>query len=120
VKLGDPDYPLRDAGNPGTLAHDVRYHLTDDKRSVRIYGSAVVVVRLTALGDRARLHLLNYAGANRKVEGIRVRVAGEYPKHRLWLADGAGAELLDYSVEPGATEFTVPEMKTYAVVDLSR
>ena len=27
---------------------------------------------------------------------------------------------MDYSAEPDATEFTLPELKTYAVVDLSR
>jgi hypothetical protein len=120
VKLGTREYPLEQARNPGTVAHEVRANLTDEKRSVRIYGSQVVVVRLTAAGDRARLHLLNYAGANRKVDGVRVRVLGQYAKHHLWLADGAGVELLDYSVEPGATEFTLPELKTYAVIDLSR
>jgi hypothetical protein len=120
VKLGTREYPLEDAKNPGTVAHAVRFNLTDEKRSVRIYGSQVVVVRLTASEGHARLHLLNYAGAARKVDAIRVRVLGQYPKHQLWLADGAGVELLDYSVEPGATEFTLPELKTYAVADLSR
>ena len=120
VKLGTKEYPLEHAKNPGTVAHEVRANLTDEKRSVRIYGSQVVVARLTASGDRVRLHLLNYAGANRKVDAIRVRVLGQYAQHHLWLADGAGVELLDYSVEPGATEFTLPELKTYAVVDLSR
>ena len=43
-----------------------------------------------------------------------------FRSHQLWLADGAGVELVDYSVEPGATEFTLPELKTYAVADLSR
>jgi hypothetical protein len=120
VKLGTKEYPLDHAKNPGTVAHEVRANLTDEKRSVRIYGSQVVVARLTASGDRVRLHLLNYAGANRKVDAIRVRVLGQYAQHHLRLADGAGVELLDYSVEPGATEFTLPELKTYAVVDLSR
>ena len=120
VKLGTREYPLKDAKNPGVVAHAVRFNLTDEKRSVRVYGSPVVVARLTASGGHARLHLLNYAGAARKVEGIRVRVLGQYPKHQLWLADGTGVELLDYSVEPDATEFTLPELKTYAVVDLSR
>ena len=63
---------------------------------------------------------LNYAGANRKVDGIRVRVLGRYSKHQLSLADGAGVELLDYTVDSDATEFTLPELKTYAIVDLSR
>ncbi len=120
VKLGTRDYPLADAKNPGLLAHDVRYHLTDERRSVRIYGSPVVVARLTGSGGHLRLHLLNYAAANRKVDGIRVRVLGQYPKHQLWLADGAGVELLDYSVDSEATEFTLPELPIYAVVDLSR
>jgi hypothetical protein len=120
VKLGDKEYPLADAKNPGTVAHSVRSNLTDEKRSLRIYGSQVVVGRLTGDGAHARLHLLNYAGANRKVDGLRVRVLGKYPKHQVWLADGAGVELLDYTVESDATEFTLPELKTYAVVDLSR
>jgi hypothetical protein len=29
-------------------------------------------------------------------------------------------ELQDYSVEPDATEFTLPQLKIYAVIDLSR
>jgi hypothetical protein len=120
VKLGTKEYPLADAKNPGTVAHTVRFNLTDEKRSVRIYGSPVVVARLTASEGHARLHLLNYAGANRKVDAIRVRVLGQYSKHQLSLADGAGIELLDYSVDSDATEFTLPELKTYAVVNLSR
>jgi len=120
VKLGDKEYPLADAKNPGTVAHSVRSNLTDEKRSLRIYGSQVVVGRLTGDGTHVRLHLLNYAGANRKVDGIRVRVLGQYPKHQVRLADGAGVELLDYTVESGATEFTLPELKTYAVIDLLR
>jgi hypothetical protein len=120
VKLGTREYPLEDARNPGTVAHAVRFNLTDEKRSVRIYGSPVVVARLTASDGHARLYLLNYAGASRKVDGIRVRVLGHYSKHQLWLADGAGVELLDYSAEPDATEFTLPELKTYAAVDLWR
>jgi hypothetical protein len=48
VKLGTREYPLEDARNPGAVAHAVRFNLTDEKRSVRIYGSQVVVARLTA------------------------------------------------------------------------
>ena len=120
VKLGTREYPLESARNPGAVAHSVRVNLTDEKRSVRVYGSAVVVARLSASPGHARLHLLNYAGAARKVEGIRVRVLGQYSKHELRLADGAGVELLDYSAEPDATEFTLPEFKTYAVIYLSK
>jgi len=120
VKLGTKEYPAEDAKNPGTVAHLVRANLGDDKRSLRVYGSEVVVARLTASNGKARLHLLNYAGANRRVDGIRVRVLGEYSKHELRVAGTAGVELQDYSVEAGATEFTLPELRTYAVIDLSR
>jgi hypothetical protein len=120
VKLGTKEFPQEEAKNPGTVAHNVRYRLTDEKRSLRIYGSQVVVGRLTASEGHARVHLINYASANRKVDGIRVRVLGKYTKHQLRIADGAGVELLDFSAESDATEFTLPELKTYAVVDLSR
>ncbi len=120
VKLGTKDYPMDQAKNPGAMAHIVRANLTDDRRSLRIYGTAVVVGRLTASGDHARVHLINYDGASRKVSGMRVRVTGEYPKHQLAAADSPGEELLDYAVLPGATEFTLPELKMYAVIDLSR
>ena len=50
VKLGDKDYPLADAKNPGTVAQMIRANLTDDKRSVRLYGSLVVLARLTGIG----------------------------------------------------------------------
>ncbi len=120
MKLGTKEYPLQDAKNPGTVAKVVRANLTDEKRSVRVYGSQVVVARLTASGDHVRLHLLNYAGAERKVEGLRVRVLGRYPNHQLALAGGPQVELMDYSAEADATEFTLPELSTYAVVDLSR
>lgn len=120
VRLGSKEFPLEEAKNPGMTAHEVRARLTDEKRSLRIYGSAVVVARLTALADGVRLHLLNYAGAERKVDGLRVRVLGQYAKHRLAAAGSPGEELLDYSVDADATEFTLPELKTYAVVDLSR
>jgi hypothetical protein len=120
VKLGTADYPLADAKNPGLLAHDVRYQLTDERRSVRIYGSPVVIARLTGSGGHMRLHLINYAGVNRMVEGIRVRVLGQFPQHHLWLSDGASVELQDYSVDSQATEFTLPQLKMYAVIDLTR
>jgi len=120
VRLGSKEFPLEDARNPGMMAHEIRARLTDEKRSLRVYGSAVVVARLTALPDGLRVHLLNYAGAERKVDGLRVRVLGRYAGHHLAAAGSPREELLDYTVEPDATEFTLPELKTYAVIDLSR
>jgi hypothetical protein len=120
VALGTKDYPREQAQNPGAMAQLVRANLTDERRSLRLYGSPVVLGRLTAAGNRLRLQLLNYAGAERKVDGLRVRVLGRYPNHRIAAAGGPGEQLLDYTLESDATEFTLPELKTFAVIDLSR
>ncbi len=120
VQIGTRDYPRDQAEDPGAMAQIVRGNLTDDRRSLRIYGTAVVVGRLAASGNRARLHLINYDGASRKVSGMRVRIAGAYPKHQLAAAGSPGLELLDYAILPNATEFTLPELRSYAVIDLLR
>lgn len=116
VTLGSKKYPKEAALNPDELAHQIRYELTDDRRAMRIYGSEVVIGRLTGNGSRARVHLLNYA--NRPVRGLRVRVVGSFSRAEL-RAFGAPADAVrDYATESGATEFTVPEMNSYAVIDL--
>lgn len=120
VRIGSKEYPAEQAQDPGAMAQVIRANLTDEKRSLRIYGSAVVVARLAGSGGHVRVQMLNYAGAARKVDGIRVRVLGSYPKHQLAAAGSPGEQLLDYTVDAGATEFTLPELKTFAVIDLSR
>jgi hypothetical protein len=120
AKLGTKEYPLENAKNPGVVAQLIRSNLTDEKRSLRIYGSLVVVARVTGAGDRLRVQLINFAGAERKVDGLRVRVLGKYANAKLRAAGNPGEELLEYTVEPDATEFTLPELKSYAVIDLSR
>jgi len=120
VRIGSKEYPAADAQDPGAMAQVIRGNLTDEKRSLRIYGSPVVIARLTGADGHVRVQLLNYSGANRKVDGLRVRVLGSYPKHQLSAAGSPGAQLLDYNVDKDATEFTLPELKTFAVVDLSR
>ena len=120
VQVGSKEFPLEEAKNPSMAAHEVRARLTDEKRSIRIYGSQVVVARLTTISGGLRVHLLNYAGAERKVDGLRVRVLGQYPRHRLSAAGSPQEELLDYTTDAEATEFTLPELKTYAIIDLSR
>ncbi len=120
VKLGSTDYPLQDAKNPKMTAARIRSNLTDEMRSLRIYGSPVVVGRLTESGGKARIQLLNYGGAARKVYGVRVRVFGRYKNHKVLADDTPGAALQDFTSDATATEFTLPELKTYAVIDLSR
>jgi hypothetical protein len=120
VKLGTKEFPAEDAKNPGAMAHIIRASLTDEKRSLRLYGSAVVVGRITGQGNAARLELINYDTAARKVNGLRVRVLGRYSKYKLAAVASPGLELLDFQPLADATEFTLPELKSFAVIDLSR
>jgi hypothetical protein len=120
VKLGTPEYPVAQAAEPHVLAAKVRSNLTDERRSLRIYGSTVVVARVVGDARRLRVHLINYAGGERPVNGIRVRVLGRYSRQKIAAAGVEGARLADVRVLEDATEFTLPEMKVYAVVDLFR
>ena len=78
----------------------------------------MVIARLTGSGSRLRVHLLNYA--NRPVRGLRVRVLGAFPRSETRIAGVKDAKLVDYAAERDATEFTVGELQTYAVIDLSK
>ncbi len=102
------------AQNPSMFAQRIRGQLTDEKRLLRIYGSEVVLGRLTGDGARARLHLLNY-DSRRSVPGVRVRVLGVYSK-----VAGVEAPLQDIRSDQVATEFTVPEVNVYSVIDLAK
>jgi hypothetical protein len=117
VRQGSPEYPAADWKNPSVMAHQIRANLTDDRRSVRLYGSPVVVSRLYRSPDAVRIVLLNYAAAERKVEGVRVRVLGKYTR----AAPGAPSEqLADFAAGEDATEFTLTELNSIAVIDLVR
>jgi hypothetical protein len=118
VRIGSNEYPKAEAGNPAVLARKIRDQVGDDKRLLRVYGSEVVIARLLGGREHARVHLLNYS--NRPVLGLRVRVIGEYSSQKLFASGKPGATVADPIVKNGATEFTVPEMATYSVIDLSR
>lgn len=116
IRLGTKEYPREDAADPNAFALKVRRQLGDDKRSLRLYGSETVIARLTSDGKRARLHLLNYSG--REIEGLRVKLRGAYGKGAARVFGVGQAELSDYLMADGATEFSIPRMGIYAVVDL--
>ncbi len=96
----------------------MRRELTDEKRLLRIYGSNLVLVRLTGDAAQARVDLLNYGSAT--VKGLRVRVLGAYEHGKVSAFGHPGATLEEYAVENGATEFTISEAGQYTVVDLRR
>ncbi|HVW86134.1 MAG TPA: hypothetical protein VHB50_15700 [Bryobacteraceae bacterium] len=104
--------------DPGKQAYAIRRKLGDDKRLLRIYGSEVVIGRLTGDASRARVHLLNYGG--RPVSGLRVRVLGKYSKAAIHAFGIPDAKLADVAIQPDAAEFTLESLNEYAVIDLTR
>jgi len=119
VRLGSREYPAEQAKNPDVLVHKIRANLTDARRTFRIYGTSVVVARLTRESDHLRLHLLNYGAARgTRVGGFRVRVLGRYRKAQLHSFANPADQIAEFNAEARATEFTVPELKAYAVIDL--
>ncbi|MBI2689459.1 MAG: hypothetical protein HYX27_24390 [Acidobacteria bacterium] len=104
-------------GDPSAFAYEVRQRLTDSKRLLRLYGSEVVVARLFGDTTRRRVALLNYS--NRVVEGVRIRVLGKWPKVAA-RAFGESVEAADVVVESDATEFSLPRVTAYVVVELAR
>ena len=118
VVLGSREFPVEDAADPSAFALKVRRLLTDEQRTLRIYGSEVVIARLTGDAARIRLHLINYAG--REIEGLRVRLRGAYAAGAAWVEGTGRVALLDHVVADGATEFSLPRFGVYAAVDLTR
>lgn len=116
VKIGSPAFPEALAANPAKFADEVRTKLTDRKRSLRIYGSESVLGRLETGAVSARVHLLNYTTSN--VEQVRIRVLGSYTVSHASIFGQENAAVADADTQAGATEFTVPVMGPYAVIDL--
>jgi len=116
VRIGSPEFPEAEAANPVAVADKARSLLTDKKRFLRIFGTEVVIGRLYMGEGRARIHLLNYGRDN--VEGVRVLVRGSYGDVRLAAFGYPGAKPEDLVIKNGVTEFTVPHVGVYAIVDL--
>ena len=110
--------PKRGEPDPSKQAYAIRQQLGDSRRLLRLYGSEVVIGRLTGDGAHVRLHLVNYA--QRPVNGLRVRVAGNFPEAAVRIFGIADAKPAELSAQPDATEFTIVSMNEYAVLDLSR
>ena len=117
VKIGSRDFPRQDAAHPSDFAQKVRRALGDERRSLRLYGSEVVIGRLTAGASRARLDLVNYGG--RDLVGLRVRVRGRFVVTEAFAAGQGRVLVEDAVVADEATEFTVARMGAYAAVFLT-
>ncbi len=108
--------PREEAKNPSEVAHKIRSQIGDENRSLRLYGSEVVVARLLAGDHQARVFLINYSG--RPVLGLRVRIRGTYSTADLHLPGSPNSPIADLTQDAPATEFTVPELHVFAVIDL--
>jgi hypothetical protein len=116
IAIGRPEYPIEEAADPSAFAAKIRRQLTDEQRSLRVFGSEVVICRLTGDAARVRLHLLNYGG--REIEGLRIRLKGSYAAGDAYVPGEGRMPLVDQVVAEGSTEFSVPRIATYAVIDL--
>lgn len=116
VAVGSAEFPREEAADPSAFALKIRRLLTDEQRTVRVYGSEMVICRLTGDAGRLRLHLINYGG--RDIEGLRIRLRGTYRDGEVHVAGAGRLPLQDHAVAGDATEFSVPRIATYAMVDL--
>lgn len=118
IRLGTKAYPKAAAADPSEFTQTIRQRLTDEARTLRVYGSEVVIARLTGNGKHIRLHLLNYG--RRDFEGMRIRLRGVFGKGDAFVSGQGKTALTDFEVIGQATEFSLPRMSSYAVIDLPR
>lgn len=116
VKIGSRDYPLDEAADPSAFAQKIRRQIGDDNRAIRLYGSEVVIARLSSDSTKTRLQLLNYGG--REIEGLRVRLRGKFGPGTAQVFGLGPATLTEVVSTKDATEFTIPKMLHYAVIEL--
>jgi hypothetical protein len=117
VAFGSRAYSRQEAGDPSALALKVRRRLTDGARTIRVYGSEVVITRVTRRADGMRVQLLNYGG--REIEGLRVRLRGTYRGGEAQVSGIGRVPLDELAVVEGGTEFSIPRLTIYASVELT-
>jgi hypothetical protein len=117
VELGTPAFPEAEAANPDAFALKVRAQLTDERRTLRLYGSEVVLARLTGDAGRRRLQLVNYSGRN--IQGLRVRMRGLWAPGVAQVLPQGRVAVESPLLQDDATEFSLGLLGPYAVVDLT-
>jgi hypothetical protein len=117
VRIGSKEFPRKAAQNPEAFALSVRRQLTDECRSLRLFGSEVVLARLSRDAGRARLHLLNYGG--RAIEGLRVRLLGSWVPAEAYVFGEDRTAIEDIVTRGGATECSLSALGPFAAIDLA-
>jgi len=118
VRVGSKEFPAEAAQNPNDFAARVREKLTDEKRLLRIYNSYTVIGHLTGAGSKARLYLLNY-GRN-PAKDVHLRILGSYARVHVMDSTDPSLQHTDFSLHRGGTEFTIPAIQTYTIIDLEK
>ncbi|MSO24062.1 MAG: hypothetical protein EXQ58_12635 [Acidobacteria bacterium] len=118
IRIGSKEYSEEEASDSNAFALKIRRQLTDERRSVRICGSETVLCQMSGDEKRIRLHLLNYRGG--KVDGLRIHLRGAFRKGQARGDQIGEIPLQHFSVSNDATEFSIPAMNLYAVVDFER
>ncbi len=118
IRLGTPEFPDGDAADPSAFAQMIRQRIGDDNRSLRLYGTEIVICRLTGDDSRVRLHLINYSG--READSLRIKVRGQFGPGEIRAFGVENPLLEEIAYRDGATEFTISKMGLYAVIDLPR
>jgi hypothetical protein len=109
IRVGSKECPKDLAGDPEKFSLRMRERLGQG-RLLRIWGAETVLGRVTRQGRGLRVHLLHYG--NGTLEGIRLRVRGNFNGGRLWAAEFPDARL------DGGVEFYLPAIAAYAAIDL--
>jgi len=117
VELGTPAYPEAEAANPDAFALKLRAQLGDERRTLRLYGSETVLARLTGDASQRRLQLVNYSGRN--IQGLRVRLQGLWTPGLAHVLQQGRLAVESALAQDGASEFSLPVLGPYALVDLS-
>ncbi len=116
VEIGKGDYTADRAADPYAFAALVRSKIGDQKRLVRVYGSETTLARLSGDNQRSRLYLIQY-GRN-PVSGLRVRVLGKFNRAVIASLGSKVMPAEDVVADDTGIEFSIPELRSYAVVDL--
>lgn len=116
VRPGSGRFSRATDGDPDAFALEVRRAIGDENRSLRIFGTEVVLARVAGDARRRRVHLLSYAG--RPIEGVRLRLRGRWaePTGR---ALGSDAAFEDFAQAADSTEVSIASLGAYAVLDFA-
>ncbi|MBI1760368.1 MAG: hypothetical protein HYR56_02935 [Acidobacteria bacterium] len=117
IQLGTQEFPREAAADPSEFVLRVRRQLTDEQRSLRLYGTELVICRMQSDGPHARVHLLNYSG--RDMEGVRVRLRSVFGSSSAYAFGVKKVTVEDFALDATGTEFTLDQLGAYTVVDLS-